>query len=184
MIWYLPEHDLALIFSTIFVFDLVTVANMKSQDKHLDHGCSCTISKYDKSIFREPNIVMLGQMRDEGEYWCYIVWWRSGVSGNPHSCPFPGMKASDSRSRTMGMIFSISFPLSNFRNAFFIPFAFLNFGNVFFSFSSPNCYFTDGNHNGNRNILRESFDCAELISCMADNLGFRSNFVWVIQESH
>ena len=45
------------------------------------------------------------------------------VSGNSRSPPFPRMKASDSRSRIMGM-------------DFFIPFPFPNFGNAFFSFPS------------------------------------------------
>ena len=46
-----------------------------------------------------------------------------GVSGNSRSPPFPRMKASDSRSRIMGM-------------DFFIPFPFPNFGIAFFSFPS------------------------------------------------
>ena len=59
---------MALIFSTIFVFDLVTVANMKYQDKHLDHMQYLNISKYDKGIIGKCNIVFLEQMRDEGGY--------------------------------------------------------------------------------------------------------------------
>ena len=63
-----------------------------------------------------------------------------GVSGNSRSPPFPRMKASDSRSRIMGMGFFIPFPFPNYGNAFFhslplpelwewiffIPFPFLN----------------------------------------------------------
>ena len=47
-----------------------------------------------------------------------------GVSGNSRSPPFPRMKASDSRSRIMGMFF-------------LIPFLLLNYGNDFFSQSLP-----------------------------------------------
>ena len=43
---------------------------------------------------------------------------QAGVSGNSLSRPFPRMKASDSRSRIMGMDFFIPFPLLNFGNAF------------------------------------------------------------------
>ena len=86
-----------------------------------------------------------------------------GVSGNSRSPPFPRMKASDSRSRIMGMDFFIPFPFPNVGNAFFhslpvpevwewvfsfpsrsrisgmfffIPFPFPNYGNGFFSLPS------------------------------------------------
>ena len=52
---------------------------------------------------------------------------RSGVSGNSRSLPFPRMKASDSLSRIMGMIFFHSLPVRKLWEwIFFIPFPFLN----------------------------------------------------------
>ena len=79
-------------------------------------------------------------------------WWLSvnhndngitGVSGNSRSRPFPRMRASDSRSRIMGMYF-------------FLPFLFPICGNGFFLFPSRSWiyHFTDGNHNGNWKIVR------------------------------
>ena len=43
----------------------------------------------------------------------------TGVRGNSRSRPFPGMKASASRSRIMGMDFFIPFPFPNYGNVFF-----------------------------------------------------------------
>ena len=94
-----------------------------------------------------------------------------GVSGNSRSPPFPRMKASDSRSRIMGMDFFIPFPLLNFGNAFspfpscsrilgrafLIPYRCWILGMSFFllfSHRSQICHFTDGNHNRNWNIVR------------------------------
>ena len=67
------------------------------------------------------------------------------LTQTPHISP--GMIASDSRSRKVGMEFPsrfrilgidffIPFPFLNFGNVFFIPFPFPNFGNRFFSFPS------------------------------------------------
>ena len=60
----------------------------------------------------------------------------AGVSGNSRSRPLRRIKASDFRSRIMGMDLFIPFPFPNFGNGFFIPFPFLNFGNGFFPFPS------------------------------------------------
>ena len=43
--------------------------------------------------------------------------YKSGVSGNSRSRPFPGIPASDSRSRKLGMIFSFPFPFPKVGNA-------------------------------------------------------------------
>ena len=49
------------------------------------------------------------------------------MSGNSRSRPFPKMKASDSLSRIMGMVFFHSLPVPEFREWFFsIPFPFPN----------------------------------------------------------
>ena len=98
-------------------------------------------------------------------------WATTGVSGNSRSRPFPRIKASDSRSRIMGMDFFIPFPLLNFGNAFspfpscsrilgrafLIPYRCWILGMSFFllfSHRSQICHFTDGNHNRNWNIVR------------------------------
>ena len=60
---------------------------------------------------------------------------KAGMSRNSHSRPFPGMKASDSGSRNMGVDFFIPFPFPNCGNVLIsIPFPFLNFGNGCFPF--------------------------------------------------
>ena len=43
----------------------------------------------------------------------------TGVSGNSRSRPFPGIPASHSRSRKLGMIFSFPFPFPKVGNAIF-----------------------------------------------------------------
>ena len=60
----------------------------------------------------------------------------SGETRNSRSRPFPGMKASDSRSQITGMDIFIVVPFLNFGNDLFIPFPFPKFGNVFFYFPS------------------------------------------------
>ena len=52
----------------------------------------------------------------------------SGVSGDSHSCPFLGMKASASCSGIIRMDFFVPFAFPNFRNRFFNPFPFPNYG--------------------------------------------------------
>ena len=60
-----------------------------------------------------------------------------GVSGNSRSRPFPRMKASDSLSRIMGMVFFIPFPFPNCGNGFFsFPSRSRIMGMVFFPFPS------------------------------------------------
>ena len=84
---------------------------------------------------------------------------KTGVSRNSRSRPFPRMKASNSRSRIMGMDFFIPFPFLKYGNGFFfIPFPFPNCGNGYSSYPGHSriFYFTDRKQSGNWITVRET----------------------------
>ena len=70
----------------------------------------------------------------------------AGVSGNSCSRPLRRKKASDSRSRIMGMDFFIPFPFPNFGNGFFHSLPVPEFWEWFFFHSLPVFKFREWNY--------------------------------------